>query len=243
MKPKIKINPLSLWSRRVGKWGVYTVSGLAVSVLLIKGSFIFLESHQQFVEEKLSTAMTTQVRIGQFQVQWSGIEPELTVSDVRIYHPLNKSQVLLTIPKAEFNLAVWQTIRQLSVRLDGKIHGLNLHIVEFKQGEWAVAELLALGDSRPEVRQRSLTWALAQADWQIDHSQLVVSPWQKPDLVFNDLHLHNQNRKGFHGLRILGKLNQQPFKFFVDLHTPNIWLAKTWNLQSYGQLPVQSWLP
>ena len=176
---------------------IYIISGLTMTTLIIKGTFVYLESHQQVIEQQLSAAMTTTVKIGEFNAQWTGIEPELRLSNIRIYHPQNPHQEILVIPKITLEIAVWRTIREADLRLDGVIEGLDLHITEFEQGAWALEELLALGESRPEVRKRSLTWALQQAEWQVTKSQVMLKPLGKPILNLSNLNIHNQNNNEY----------------------------------------------
>ena len=180
------------WLKRLTKGMVYIISGLTATTLLVKGSFIYLESHQHLVEQQLSQAMTTKVKIGQFKAQWTGIEPELSLSDIRIYHPQQQDHEILVIPKISLEIALWRTLKLGSLRLDGQVEGVDLHIAEFKQGEWALEELLPLGESRPEVRNRSLTWAFQQAEWRVKNSQLTIKPWGKPNLALKELDIHKR---------------------------------------------------
>lgn len=231
------------WLTKLNKGLIYLISGLTLTTLVIKGGFLYLESHQDFLEQQLSQAMTTTVKIGKFKAQWTGIEPELSLTNIRIYHPQNRQQEILVIPKITLELAIWRSIKLADLRLDGQIEGLNLNITEFKQGEWALEELLSLGESRPEVRNRALTWIFQQAEWQISDSQLRIKPWEKPDLLLTHLNLHNQNNKDFHGFRLRARLNQQPISIFVNLSTPTLLQPQTWRVQSYVKLPIQSWQP
>ncbi|HNP01357.1 MAG TPA: YhdP family protein [Agitococcus sp.] len=230
------------WFNKLSKGMIYIISGLTMTTLIIKGTFVYLESHQQVIEQQLSAAMTTTVKIGEFNAQWTGIEPELRLSNIRIYHPQNPHQEILVIPKITLEIAVWRTIREADLRLDGIIEGLDLHITEFEQGAWALEELLALGESRPEVRKRSLTWALQQAEWQVTKSQVMLKPWGKPILNLSNLNIHNQNNNEFHGFRLNAQLNQQPIKLFANIWAKDLFDVKTWRMQNYVNLPTMSWL-
>lgn len=231
------------WLTKLKKGLIYLISGLTVTTLAIKGGFVYLESHQDFLEQQLSQAMTTKVKIGKFKAQWTGIEPELSLTDIRIYHPQHRQQEILVIPKITLELAIWRSIKRADWRLDGHIAGLNVNVTEFKHGEWALEELLSLGKSRPEVRDRALTWIFKQAEWRLTESQFRIKPWGKPELLLTHVNLHNQNNKDFHGVRLRAQLNQQPINVFVNVWTANLLQPQTWRVQSYVKLPIQFWQP
>ena len=65
---------LGVWSRRCLKLGVYTV--LVLTALALCGQLLLpmLERYQPAIENRLSLAMKTSVRIAKLKAHWLGIE-------------------------------------------------------------------------------------------------------------------------------------------------------------------------
>jgi len=230
------------WFNHSLRWLIYIVLLALVVVIIIYSSLAFLEKNQDYLEQQLSQAMHTTVRMEKFNATWHGFEPEIHMTGLHIYHPQYPSVVIMGIPHVKLELALWQSLLQWNVRLDGQVDGVNLNLVQDSSGQWAIEELLALGESRPEVRQTAANWLLAQAEWQLAQSNVVIHPSQKPAIQLHNLSLQNQNRGSRHQFRVQGLFNQQPFKLFADLQaTGDIFQAQKWSGQVYAQLPVQSW--
>ncbi len=230
------------WFNHSLRWLIYIVLLALVVVVVIYSSLAFLEKNQDYLEQQLSQAMHTTVRMEKFNATWHGFEPEIHITGLHIYHPQYPSVVIMGIPHVKLELALWQSLLQWDVRLDGQVDGVNLNLVQDASGQWAIEELLALGESRPEVRQTAANWLLAQAEWQLAQTNVVIRPSQKPAIQLHNLSLQNQNRGSKHQFRVQGLFNQQPFKLFADLQaTGDIFQAQTWQGQVYTQLPVQPW--
>lgn len=230
------------WFNHSLRWLIYIVLLALVVVVVIYSSLAFLEKNQDYLEQQLSQAMHTTVRMEKFNATWHGFEPEIHITGLHIYHPQYPSVVIMGIPHVKLELALWQSLLQWDVRLDGQVDGVNLNLVQDASGQWAIEELLALGESRPEVRQTAANWLLAQAEWQLAQTNVVIRPSQKPAIQLHNLRLQNQNRGSKHQFRVQGLFNQQPFKLFADLQaTGDIFQAQTWQGQVYTQLPVQPW--
>lgn len=224
------------------RWLMYIVLLLTVIVVIIKGSFIALEKNQTLLEKRLSNAMHAPVKIQGFKATWQGIEPELQISQLKIYHPQNQQQVIFSVPHIKLELAIWQSLLNWELRLDGTVTGLNLNFSQTQQGEWLVTEFLALGDSRPETRKIALNWLLKQAKWSLNQTTIRVMPYQKPAIDLNQLMIKNHNFHHNHTFRVYGLVNQQPFKIFADLlNSDDVLRAHSWSGRLYGKLPMLSW--
>ncbi|MCP5174045.1 MAG: TIGR02099 family protein [Moraxellaceae bacterium] len=224
------------------RWLIYIVLVLTVIVLVIKSSLIALEKNQRLLEERLSHAINAPVKLQGFKATWQGIEPELQISQLKIYHPQHQQQVIFSVPHIKLELALWHSLLNLEWRLDGTITGLNLNISQTQQGEWLITELLALGESRPETRKVALSWLLKQAKWSLNKTQIRITPYQQPGVDLNQLIIKNHNVNHHHAFRVYGLVNEQPFQVFADLkHSGNILRAHSWSGKVYGKLPSLSW--
>lgn len=67
---------------------------LTVIVIVIQGGLTLLENNQRVIENRLSEAMNAPVRIEKFKV-WNIFEPEVQITDLKIYHPLQHNRVIL----------------------------------------------------------------------------------------------------------------------------------------------------
>lgn len=238
---------LGVWSRRFLKLGVYTV--LMLTVLTLTGHFLLpmLERYQSTIEQRLSLAMKTPVRIAQFKAHWVGIEPDIVIDGLKIYHPKQANTVLLEIPHIHIELALWQSLKNWDWRLDAQAQGIHVHLTEQATGEWVIEELLALGkDNRPEVRKTAVNWLLKQAELQFSDLQVDVHPYQHAVLQLTKMQLTNRNRGSRHDFRLMATLNQQPVKLFADLVAHDDLLNPfSWQGQVYAKLSpqaLQSWI-
>jgi uncharacterized protein YhdP len=141
------------WFNHSLRWLIYIVLLTTLIVVIVYSGLAYLEKNQDYLEQQLSQAMHTTVRMEKFNATWHGFEPEIHITGLHIYHPQYPSVVIMGIPHVKLELALWQSLLQWDVRLDGQVDGVNLNLVQDASGQWAIEELLALGESRPEVRQ------------------------------------------------------------------------------------------
>ena len=99
--------------------------------------------YQPTIEQRLSLAMKTPVRIVKLKAHWVGIEPDITIDGLKIYHPQQANTVLLEIPHIHIELALWQSLKNWDWRLDAQAQGIHVHLAEQATGEWVIQELLA----------------------------------------------------------------------------------------------------
>ncbi|MBK7299819.1 MAG: hypothetical protein IPI79_05085 [Moraxellaceae bacterium] len=210
-------NKAATWFNHSLRWMIYAILLLSVIVLVIRGSLTLLENNQQVIENRLSEVMNAPVKIEKFKAVWNVFEPELQITDLKIYHPLQANRVILRIPHINLELALWQSLINFKWRLDGSVTGLNINLTQDNTGEWAVAELLVLGESRPETKKIAVNWLLNQAKWSVNNSQFTLAPYQKPRIYLDKVHFKNHNFYQKHTFRVYGLINQQAFKVFADL--------------------------
>jgi uncharacterized protein (TIGR02099 family) len=230
------------WFNHSLRWIIYAILFLSVIVLVIQGALTLLENNQRVIENRLSEVMNAPVRIEKFKAVWNVFEPEVQITDLKIYHPSQHNRVILQIPHINLELALWQSLFNFKLRLDGSITGLNLNLSQDKMGEWAVIELLALGESRPETRKAAVNWLLNQAQWSVNDGQFNLVPYQKPRIYLEKIHVKNHNFYQSHKFRVYGLINQRPFKVFADLkNTDDVLKDASWRGRVYGKLPMQAW--
>lgn len=236
------LNKSATWFNHSLRWMIYVILFLTVIVIVIQGGLTLLENNQRVIENRLSEAMNAPVRIEKFKAVWNIFEPEVQITDLKIYHPLQHNRVILRIPHINLELALWQSLINFKLRLDGSVTGLNLNLTQDKTGEWAITELLVLGESRSETRKTAINWLLNQAQWSVNNSQFILAPYQKPRIYLEKMHLENHNFYKKHAFRIYGLINQAPFKVFADLKNTGDLLKETsWQGRIYAKLPMQAW--
>ncbi|MBK8326468.1 MAG: TIGR02099 family protein [Moraxellaceae bacterium] len=235
-------NKAATWFNHSLRWMIYAILLLSVIVLVIRGSLTLLENNQQVIENRLSEVMNAPVKIEKFKAVWNVFEPELQITDLKIYHPLQANRVILRIPHINLELALWQSLINFKWRLDGSVTGLNINLTQDNTGEWAVAELLVLGESRPETKKIAVNWLLNQAKWSVNNSQFTLAPYQKPRIYLDKVHFKNHNFYQKHTFRVYGLINQQAFKVFADLkNTGDVLQEASWQGRVYAKLPRQAW--
>lgn len=224
------------------RWLLYLMVLVSVCVVIIKGSLIVIEKNQALLETRLSAAMQTPVKIKKFEAVWQGFRPELQISGLSIYHPTQNTQRIFYIPHITLELALWQSLLNLQMRLDGVITGLDINISQMPTGEWLIPEFLALGESRPETRKMAFNWLLNQARWSIEQSNITLTPYPKRAIYLTHVSLKNFNFYHSHKVRIYGRINQQAFKIYADLkNTHDVLQQHDWHGRVYAKLPMQPW--
>ncbi len=235
--------------KRFADWFHFSVKGsiyvvLFLTILTLSGQLLlsFIERYQSSIEQNLSNAMHTPVRMERIKAHWFGLEPDITLTGLKIYHPTMPNTVLLVIDRVHIELALWQSLLAWDWRLDAQVSGINVHIAEQASGEWVIEEMMALGPSRPEVRKNALTWLLKQSEWQLANISVALHPYQQNTIQLDHLTLLNRNRGQRHYFRGTGQLNQQPFNVAANLSTSQSpAILASWQGQLYAQLPQQEW--
>lgn len=235
-------NKGATWFGHSLRWVVYVILVLTLLVVVIQSTLNSLEKNKTLLEERLSSVMKTPVKMQNFNVLWKGFEPEIQIGDLKIYHPQQNNRIILRIPHIRLELALRQSLIGFQWRLDGSITGLDINLTQAKTGEWGVAELQVLGDSRPETRKIAVNWLLSQAHWSINSSRIMLAPYQKKRLLLSDLSIKNHNFYQSHAFRVYAKLNQQPIKLFADLKNDGDLLQpSSWQGKIYTKLPLAQW--
>ncbi|PTQ87238.1 YhdP family protein [Agitococcus lubricus] len=245
---------MTLYWCKVASWRTWRKVGIGLAlgcclllcVVALLATFVLpMASHYQSrIEQQLSVAMQTPVKVTSLEAYWLGIEPDITIKGLKIYHPQHANVVLLEIPYIHLELALWQSLWHWDIRLDAQAKGISLQLAQQATGEWVIKELLALGPSRPEVRKTAVNWLLKQADLRFDELKIHLQPYQAPSIQLDDLRLINRNRGQQHDFRLYANWQQQPLKLFANLTAKADFLqASAWSGQLYTQLPTQAWQP
>ena len=74
------------WFNHSLRWLIYIVLLALVVVVVIYSSLAFLEKNQDYLEQQLSQAMHTTVRMEKFNATWHGFEPEIHITGLHIYY-------------------------------------------------------------------------------------------------------------------------------------------------------------
>jgi uncharacterized protein (TIGR02099 family) len=191
-----------LW--RVVIWGFWLVYfGFVLLVLALRYSILpNIENYRGDIERIASQGLGQPVSIGRIEASWAGINPDLTLFDVRIAD--TQGRPALAFSRVESILSWWSVpSAQLQLRLL-RIDEPTLHLRRDTDGRISVAGI-------PLSQERSdgavADWVLAQKRIRINGATLVWEDAQRkaPPLVLEDLNfaLDNNGRSHRFGLTAL----------------------------------------
>lgn len=191
-----------LWQTLVwGFWLVYF--GFVVLVLALRYSVLpNIENYRGDIERISTQALGQPVSIGRIEASWDGINPDLTLFDVRIADV--QGRPALAFLRVEAILSWWSVpSAQLQLRLL-RIDEPTLHLRRASGGRIFVAGI-PLGEERSDGALAD--WVLAQKRIRISGATLVWEDEQRkaPPLVLEDLNfgLDNDGRTHRFGLTAL----------------------------------------
>lgn len=184
----------------IGLWYIGASLVVAAALLFSVGRLLLplLESHEGRLETLVKEAVGQDARIGELELSWRGLGPEVRVTDVALYDP-HSGRDLLTARELRVGVDLWASLRAWrpvpsQVVLVGSEVGLyrdaagrfRIEGVQF-QAPRANPWLLVLSQPRVELRD-------IQVRWRDETGAL-------PALIFRDANLQLLNRGRRHQLQ------------------------------------------
>jgi uncharacterized protein YhdP len=169
----------------------------AAAALVLALRFWLLPNIERFREPivaAVSSAVGQPVRIGGISAGWFGLNPHLSLRDVRVYDA--EGREVLALPSVENRLA-WRSVLRGELKIQSlAIDDLRVQVRRDAAGALHVAGLLASGDGR------FVRWVAAQDEIMLRNAQI---EWHDelraaPPLVLSELHLRLRNAGGRHAL-------------------------------------------
>ncbi|HNN09113.1 MAG TPA: hypothetical protein PKM62_09275, partial [Azospira sp.] len=199
-------HPVARWLWAVLGWtlvaGFFTFCGL---ILFLRYSVLpNIEAHRPRLEQLAGEGLGLPVHIGSIAAGWQGLNPDLTLSDVRIDD--GDGRPALAFSRVEVILD-WSSLLHRQLRLGLlAIDEPVLHIRRDAQGRFVVAGLAVSAEGKSDDTA-AVDWVLAQKRIRINGATLVWEDEQRgaPPLVLEDVNLalDNDGRRHRFGLAAL----------------------------------------
>ncbi|MFO1344954.1 MAG: YhdP family protein [Rhodocyclaceae bacterium] len=199
-------HPVARWLWAVLGWtlvaGFFTFCGL---ILFLRYSVLpNIEAHRPRLEQLAGEGLGLPVHIGSIAAGWQGLNPDLTLSDVRIDD--GDGRPALAFSRVEVILD-WSSLLHRQLRLGLlAIDEPVLHIRRDVQGRFVVAGLAVSAEGKSDDTA-AVDWVLAQKRIRINGATLVWEDEQRgaPPLVLEDVNLalDNDGRRHRFGLAAL----------------------------------------
>lgn len=188
----ILASPLFRKGLRVAGWGLVIAYFLFAGLVLTLRYAILpkVGDYQADIEQAASRAIGLQVSIGAIEAGWQGLNPELTLSDVRIADAQGRPAFALSRVDSVLS---WQTLWRLRPTLSLlALEGPVLHVRRDIRGRITVAGVDTEGESDPRIAE----WFLEQPRIRIRDAIIVWDDAlrQAPPLVLEDLQFGLDNR-------------------------------------------------
>ena len=197
-------NPAARRFARLLVWGFWLIYFAFVLLVLVLRYAILpnIEDYRPDIERLVSQRIGQEVGIGRIEASWAGINPDLTLLDVRVLDA--EGRPALAFSRVEAVLSWWSLpSAQLRLRLL-RINEPTLHLRRNAEGRYFIAGIpLNQEGSDSDVA----AWVLGQRRIRIDGATLVWDDElrQAPTLVLEDVNLalDNDGRRHRFGLRAL----------------------------------------
>jgi uncharacterized protein (TIGR02099 family) len=158
-----------LWLCRSALW----LAGVMLSIILIAALIVQfwvmpnIGRYKNDIASFATKSVGQMVTIGDIKASWSGINPQLSISNIDIFDAENR--LALQLKNTEVSLS-WLSIAMLEPRLDGLIiHAPELTVRRIASGEIFVAGISMSGESRPALPN----WLLRQNAVEITQAKII----------------------------------------------------------------------
>jgi len=176
---------------------------MAVFLTLARLLLPLAEDYTEEAEQALSAYAGQPVKVAGMQASWSGFEPQLKFSDVRLYDREGK-RIQFQFAQARMGINLIDSVRKQDfVPSSFTMSGIELTITRHKDNSFSVEGLTNGADQDSESHSQTfLQWALRQPNLGIESSQLTWNDEILDDkgLVFSEANFRLKNYNGDHQL-------------------------------------------
>nr|WP_066130742.1 YhdP family protein [Bordetella ansorpii] len=220
--------PVSFKVLRCLLWGVLAIFALAAAAFLGLRYWVLprVDQWRPQIERYVSDALGARVRIDHIAADWSGLNPRLRLSSVRLYEG-QQADPALELPSVSAVVA-WRSLPRLSPRLlDLRVDGADLTVRRDPAGKLWVAGQSIDPDASTDGPSPVMRWLLAQRQVVLYHARVRWQDEQRqaPELVLSNLDILLRNgalshRFGIHaqtpgdlarGISLRGEFNRNLF--------------------------------
>lgn len=175
---------------RLAGWLVVSAYLVFISLVILTRYWLFPQIERQipFIEQQISSALQTEVKIGHIQADWHWINPRLSISDLTLARPGHEAS--LTLPNVTATLS-WRSLYRFAPSLSRLvITRPNLKIKRFSETEFDVAGFVFdTKDSENQVgesispNRTIVRWLESQ-----DHVEIIGGQFEYTDYTQADVH-------------------------------------------------------
>lgn len=220
---------------------------VAVMVGISRELLPLADDYRPRLEQALSQRLGLPVTLQRLEGQADGLQLFLRLVNLDLHDPARPATVLLRVPEVELRPAVWQSLLHRELRVDVRLHGLDLHLDQQPDGRFQLRELASLARSDAASAERTLGYVLRQPVLALAGSRVAITLNDLPGITLTGIDLVNRNDGESHRLagrlRLPGVAEEIALQLRLD-GDPLRW--RQGRAQAWLRLPVVSldgWLP
>lgn len=235
---RFRLSALWCWHQLL-TLGLAALVVVAVMVGVSRELLPLADEYRPRLEAALSQRLGMPVTLQRLEGQADGLQLYLRLQRLELRDPGAPASVLLTVPEVEIRPQVWSSLFHRELRVDVRLHGLDIHLDQQPDGRFQLRELARLARRDDAAARRTLGFVLRQPVLAVSGSRVALDFLDLPDLTLRGVELVNRNEGERH--RLAGRLRlpgaSEELVLQVDLHgDPLAWRAT--RARAWLRLPV-----
>lgn len=227
--------------------GLAALVVVAVMVGVSRELLPLADQYRPRLEQALSQRLGVPVTLARVEGEADGIQLFLRLVQLDLRDPAARDRVLLRVPEVELRPQVWQSLWHRELRVDVRLHGLDLHFDQQPDGRLQLRELAGLARRDAATAEKTLGFVLRQPVLALSESRIAVSLNGLPGVSLRGVELVNRNDGDVH--RLAGRALVPGAVEELQLQAAFAGDPLHWqrgHLQAWVRLPVlnlDGWLP
>lgn len=220
---------------------------VAVMVGVSRELLPLADDYRPRLEQAISQRLGLPVTLQRLEGEADGLQLFLRLVNLRLHDPARPATVLLRVPEVELRPAVWQSLLHRELRVDVRLHGLDLHLDQQPDGRFQLRELASLARRDAASAERTLGYVLRQPLLALSESRIAIRLNDLPGITLAGIEMVNRNDGESHRLagrlRLPGAAEELALQIELD-GEPLRW--RQGQVRAWLRLPVvtlDGWLP
>lgn len=227
--------------------GLAVLVVVAVMVGVSRELLPLADDYRPRLEQALSQRLGLPVTLQRLEGEADGLQLFLRLVNLDLRDPARPAAVLLRVPEVELRPAVWQSLLHRELRVDVRLHGLDIHLDQQPDGRFQLRELASLARRDAASAERTLGYVLRQPVLALSESRVAITLNDLPGITLAGIDIVNRNDGESHRLagrlRLPGTAEELALQLELD-GDPLRW--RQGQARAWLRLPVvtlDGWLP
>lgn len=184
--------------------GLAALVVVAAMVALSRELLPLADDYRPRLEAALAQRLGMPVTLQRLEGEADGLQLFLRLVRLDLHDPAAPGTVLLRVPEVEIRPKVWSSLLHRELRVDVRLHGLDIHLDQQADGRFQLRELARLARRDDAAARRTLGFVLRQPVLAVSGSRIALDFHDLPDLTLRGVELVNRNEGEHH--RLAGRL-------------------------------------